>query len=824
MSQTVETQFGTGTIVDREAVRGRVSYRVEGPGFSTWIEASAMPLDFQWMPGPDEVQDNSTTLPYNPAPQSWTNPAEQNIQPGQGIDPRKRTAPADSLSLQEESESYAPGPDPKLFATAGLDPKDVQAKLGPKYVNAFVEHDFSSLQARLEENPELVMAEYRERVAEAVMTDDPDALDQVGRNEYLEASDSQIREAAWKDVRAKAVRLRHSGQVMTRAATPDAIASQVTGDHGTYEVMVFRSNYFTGNSSVDSWSCECPWGKWAFKREHSFVGRLCSHAYATLLELQALGKSKSQNPVYRNQPGIAFDPSQMRNRRSPRRRSSIVAGIQVGDTVMHKDHSDISGVVSEDSYGQYLVGEGANEYWIDHEDAVMVFEGSRTAEIVDLRPVGWDPYSRNLMNKLQDLWEEGARPGKQKERNDEIRGLVDELRDRGFATDGVIASLKEGFIDRPLGYGDLPDYGTSDEYILEHELRHREDVTEPEFEYEAGGDHGTVNDLNDGGRNVTSGLRDADTVLEALESNGWTSERISDSDYFPTFRIVGRLGSEYITSFTFDQKASPGSLIEAQLSTQDPLGWAAEGLGKTSDLNEALSWLSQYKTADYQDDYAYGEPPAYGSGDEFGGDEDPFYVDPMEREDFPEDDIVASFQRNAGYTSSNWHSVNAGDWEVRWDYKDATYPNENPQSEIIVYVDFECEVRIWDSSGHLTEDYVVNIEDSGDPRGEQVRGEVDLKVQQMYEKDSVQAPGQMELWSSRTEEDVVANFQRNAGHLLGDSGGDSGGHDDISAAASAHLRTAGRNFTMAEQQALIDEDDGNPYDRSGLRLDGTHYL
>lgn len=810
MSQTVQTQFGTGTVVDRESVRGRVSYKVEGPGFSTWVEATAMPTDFQWMPGPEDIQDNSVILPYNPAPQSWTNPTEQNIQPGQGIDPRKRTAPADSVDFQEESESYLPGPDSKLFATAGLDPEDVQAKLGPKYVNAFVEHDFTSLLARLTENPELVMSEYRERVSELVAAADQDHLERVGRNEHLEASDPHIREAAWKDVRAKAVRLRHSGQVMTRAATPDVIASQVTGDHGTYEVMVFRSNYFTGSSAVDSWSCECPWGQWAFKREHSFVGRLCSHAYATLMELQALTKSKARNPVFRNHPAIFS--------------SRTAESIQLGDTVMHKDYTDISGVVREDSDGQYLIGEGANEYWIDHEDAVMTFEGSRTAakldelrpgqkvsvggrngrideirgdrvtvafpgegidffradqintvlasrtaadtnlddlqvlrflyqfedegldasasgdeqwewaksnidydmlqdaidsaheygelgasqadalaydlqqnffgsrtaEIVDLRPVGWDPYSRNLMNRLKELWEEGSRPGLQKERNDEIRNVVDELRERGFATDGVIASLKEakpigdpkfqvgdevtqidanesasgsgtiddmyqehggwfydviwddgsvsstgqaalrhGFIDRPLGYGDLPDYGTSAEYILEHELRHREDVTEPEFFYTPGTDDGVVQDINDGGGERTSNFDD------------------------------------------------------------------------------------------------------YYSGDQFDGAEDPFYVDPMEREDYPED-------------------YSGGD---QFDGAEDPY-----------YVD----------------------------------------------------PAE--------QDDIVASFQRNAGHLLGGTEGMAGGHDDISAAAEAHLKTAGRHFTMAEQQALIDEDDGNPYDRSQLRLDGTHYL
>lgn len=740
MSQTVETQFGTGTVVDREAVRGRVSYKVEGHGFSAWIEASAMPLDFQWMPGPDDIQDNSTILPYNPAPQSWTNPAEQNIQPGQKINPQKRTAPADSVTLQEESENYLPGPNSKLFAqsnrtadydhldpnsfstndgiqrtrdlnlpampnweeeelswaddpvreaaTGGLDPEDIQAKLGPKYVNAFQEHDFTSLQARLDENAELVMAEYKERVSELVMAEDQEYLERVGRNEFLESSDPQIREAAWKDVRAKATRLRRSGQVMTRAANPDVIAAQVTGDHGTYEVMVFRSNYFTGSSAVDSWSCECPWGKWAFKREFSFVGRLCSHAYASLLELQALGKSKAQNPVYRNQPGIAFDPSQMRNRRSPRRRSSITAGfdIQVGDSVVHKDHSDISGTVAEDSDGQYLIEGGpGGEFWIDHADAVMVFEGSRTAEIVDLRPVGWDPYSRGLMNELHELWEEGSRPGKQKQRNEEIRELVTELRDRGFAVDGIMASLKEGFIDRPLGYGDIPDYGTSAEYVIEHELDNREDVTEPEFEYEAGGDHGTVRDLNDGGGEKRGAAIPRGTKVRYVKPNGAMSSQFGqvwedhrDGDRQVLVRWDGRLDDEYVDP----------QRLEIESSRQ----------------------------ADYSEDYQNGEPPAYGSGDEFGGDENPYYVDPAEQQD----------------------------WE--------------------------------------------------DPLPE-------------------------------SEDDIVANFQRNAGHLLGGTEGfSSGGMDDIAAAASAHLKTAGRNFTMAEQQALIDEDDGQPYDRSGLRLDGTHYM
>ena len=807
MSQTVQTPFGTGTVVDRESVRGRVSYKVEGPGFSTWIEAAAMPLDFQWMPGPDEVQDNSVTLPYNPAPQTWRNPSDQNIVPGrQEVDPERRTHPADSVDFQEEAEEYVPGPAPHLFA-GSLSPEDIQAKLGPKYVNAFVEHDFTSLQARIDENPDLVLSEYKERVAELVMAADSEYLERVGRNEYLEASDPAIREAAWKDVRAKAVRLRRSGQVNLQAANPDIIATQVTGDHGTYECLVVRSNIFQGNSAVDSWSCNCPWGQWAFKREHKFVGRLCSHAYASLLELQALMKSKAVNPRFRNTPGIMaertassldhywefvewaeengydeFDRDSLsifiqdnllrgeaargliREWEESMRMASRTAAdtnlddLQVLRFLYQFEDEGLDVSASGDEQWEWVKSnvdydtlqdaiDSAHEYGelsASQADALAYdlqqnFFGSRTAEIVDLRPVGWDPYSRNLMNRLRDLWEEGERPGRQKERNEEIRELVDELRERGFATDGVIASLKNGFLNSPMGYDYIPDYGTSAEYVLEHEMDKREDVTEPEFEYTPGTDDGVVNDINDGGRN---------------------------------------------------------------------------------------------RTADFEDDGIYGEPMDYSGGDQYGGDEDPYYVDPAEREDWDdplpdnasEDDIVANFQKNAGYMSSNWHSVNVGEWEIHWDYKDATYPNENPQAEIIVFVDFECEVRIWDSLGHLTEDYVVNIEDSGDPRGEQVRSEVDLKIQQMYEKDSVQAPGQMELWSSRTEDDIVANFQKNAAWLMGGNDGGSGGNDDIAAAAEAHLRTAGRSFTLAEQQALIDEDDGQIYDPSQLRLDGTHYL
>lgn len=718
MSQTVQTQFGTGTVVDRESIRGRVSYKVEGPGFSTWIEATAMPLDFQWMPGPDDIQDNSVTLPYNPAPQSWTNPAEQNIQPGQNIDPRKRTAPADSVDFQEDGGSYEPGPDPKLFATGGLSPEDIQAKLGPKYVNAFVEHDFTSLQARIEENPELVLAEYRERVAELVFAADQEALERVGRNEYLESSDAQVREAAWKDVRAKAVRLRRSGQINLQAASPDVIATQVTGDHGTYEVLVIRSNYFTGSSAVDSWTCECPWGQWAFKREHSFVGRLCSHAYASLLELQSLMKQNRPNPRFRDQQNIFSSRTAAYDDVQPVIDMIADMGYAVGYDLHFSSMSNkwvmeskmlpepLKGTTKATFGKNPWAGGGYSLSWTGNNlqfDSVEELQeavrsllsgnlASRTAEIVDLRPVGWDPYSRSLMNKLRALTDEGSRPGRQKERNEEIRELVTELRERGFDTNGIIAS-HEAFMDRPYGYDDIPDYGTSADYILDHELENREDVEEPELYYPFGVDYGVVHDINDGGGERTAALSlPKGTQVQRLNLDGSPSGQtgVVSRDH------QGLTEWDQVTVL-WDGDSQPS------LNDFSEVHW-----GEYEDGTPTKRLDDPWNIHGANDDYSYGEPPAYDSGDEFGGGEDPFYVDPMEREDFPEDDIVANFQRNAGW-------------------------------------------------------------------------------------------------------------------LMGNDGGSSGGNDDIAAAAEAHLRTAGRNFTMAEQQALIDEDDGKPYDRSQLRLRGTHY-
>lgn len=101
--------------------------------------------------------------------------------------------------------------------------------------------------------------------------------------------DPTLREAAWSDVRTKAMRLRHEGKVQVNDLGAGRIHATVEGDHGTYNTMIVKGSYggLGGGQSIKDWVCSCEWGRWAFKRQMTYVGRLCSHGYATYLEMQA---------------------------------------------------------------------------------------------------------------------------------------------------------------------------------------------------------------------------------------------------------------------------------------------------------------------------------------------------------------------------------------------------------------------------------------------------------------------------------------------------------------------------------------------------------
>ena len=118
--------------------------------------------------------------------------------------------------------------------------------------------------------------------------------------EYMDLveGDSSVRTAAWKDVRQKAMRLKTSGAVHVKDIAPSRIMASVDGDHGTYDVVILKGasiGGLTGNS-ISNWHCGCEWGRWAFKRKFTFVGRLCSHAYASYLTMQSAALKGQERP------------------------------------------------------------------------------------------------------------------------------------------------------------------------------------------------------------------------------------------------------------------------------------------------------------------------------------------------------------------------------------------------------------------------------------------------------------------------------------------------------------------------------------------------
>ncbi len=123
--------------------------------------------------------------------------------------------------------------------------------------------------------------------------------------EYIDLVDydSELRTAAWRDVRSKALRLRREGRVHVKDLAPDRIYANVQGDSDTYETMILKGG---GNGqSISDWHCSCPWGRWAFKRQMSYVGRLCSHGYASYLEMES--QQMKGNNKRRKSAGIVED-------------------------------------------------------------------------------------------------------------------------------------------------------------------------------------------------------------------------------------------------------------------------------------------------------------------------------------------------------------------------------------------------------------------------------------------------------------------------------------------------------------------------------------
>lgn len=177
---------------------------------------------------------------------------------------------------RQEGTNYSPG-EGRHYRPAGL---------SDRYAHIFEADDHSEV-GQFRADP----VGYLQRYAHVMATGEEDSLiEKFADYTNLLDSDEHMRTAAWKDVAAKAKRLRADGAVHPEDIGPNRIMATVDGDNATYRTLVLRGPGYAGigkGPNSATFSCTCSWGKWAFKRQFTFVGRMCSHALATLWELQS---------------------------------------------------------------------------------------------------------------------------------------------------------------------------------------------------------------------------------------------------------------------------------------------------------------------------------------------------------------------------------------------------------------------------------------------------------------------------------------------------------------------------------------------------------
>lgn len=364
----VHTAYGPGEVIKRDSVRGHTQLLVAGTGFRVWIDEKDVHIAASPYPSDDHDEhideDNSTTLPYDPEPQYSADifGTESTIQPGEHeIDADERLSPADSLTFEDRGEEPWPAPNPDLFAKGagyrhanpvllaeGVIGGDAAAGLAKNLLPGLLGGDHEDgdgpthelQQKALDESPLGIFLggvddpgpKYASWLVEAAAVDhfnDPvqrfrdDPVREIQRLGHVESdfhdpamqqygmlieADKDLREAAWADVADKAKRLRSEGRIDVHDIGDDRIYATVKGDHGDYDVMIKKGGGFGGfgrGQSVTDWRCSCQWGRWAFKRQYKFIGRLCSHGLAAYWEMQS-NHQKGQAP-YGRVAGVVED-------------------------------------------------------------------------------------------------------------------------------------------------------------------------------------------------------------------------------------------------------------------------------------------------------------------------------------------------------------------------------------------------------------------------------------------------------------------------------------------------------------------------------------
>jgi hypothetical protein len=236
---------GPATVRKIEASRAGTSYQVDGDGFSGWY-ASHEVLG--------ELDDDETTTSI---PFSHEEPTDTTMVP-------------DDNPHAEDGALLPWDPSP----TAEWDGELTQAPDGD---DISLKPTRSTEDGNFKEAPE----------------DSNKVFGKFARYTALLDSDRLVREAAWKDVRAKASRMYREGDVKVQLNSGREIRARVTGDTSTYDTQVHRKNAF--GDGVTYWDCDCAWGKHAYLRQRTFVGRMCSHALATYWAMQAKTLPENKN-------------------------------------------------------------------------------------------------------------------------------------------------------------------------------------------------------------------------------------------------------------------------------------------------------------------------------------------------------------------------------------------------------------------------------------------------------------------------------------------------------------------------------------------------
>lgn len=266
-----------------KSLSGESGKEREYPGPNPDLFAKSAGRDDDWWSYADEIADD---------PQALADERERLYDEDDHPEFFDRADYIDELLQSHGSEAFWNAADPSNDQHLSLEERNLDAPL-PGEHHAGLSSKYIQIEAEVDH--------YNDPVQK--FRDDP--VGQIQRLGYLDISagldretgewmdlveaDKSIRTAAWRDVRQKALRLRREGAVEVEDLSYDRIYAKVKGDHGVYDVMIAKGGDYgqVGNQAISNWRCACKWGQWAFKRQLTYVGRLCSHGYAAYLTMQS---------------------------------------------------------------------------------------------------------------------------------------------------------------------------------------------------------------------------------------------------------------------------------------------------------------------------------------------------------------------------------------------------------------------------------------------------------------------------------------------------------------------------------------------------------